>query len=96
MDEKNNIAVLYLFMIFLGIFIVSSYFIIIKHSIECYIIIILLSDSILLIFYDFLSKNNYKLFNKTLDFKLFFLIWAVFILIFSLILFPKNQLNKYF
>lgn len=96
MDEENNILVLYLFVIFLGIFIVSSYFIIFQRSIECYIIMVLLSDSILLIFYDFLSRNKYELFNKTLNFKSFFLIWAVFFVIFSLILFPKNRLDKYF
>lgn len=91
----DNIHVLYLYIIFLSVFIVFGYFIIAYHSVESFIAMVLISDGILLLFYDYLSDNCYVLLNRELNFKSFFLTWAVFFLIYSYVLFPKNDLNRY-
>ena len=46
--KENNKAVLYLFILFLSIVIIGSYFMIISHSVECYVAAILISDAFLL------------------------------------------------
>ena len=93
--DIDNIRVLYLYMIFISVFIVCGYFIIVYHSIESFIAMVLISDGILLLFYDYLSNNSYFLFNRELNFKSFFLTWTIFFLIYSYVLFPKNDLSRY-
>lgn len=64
--------VLYICFIIFFIIFVSSYFILIYHSIELYVIMILLVDAMLLIFYNFLSTNQYILVNIRLNFEIYY------------------------
>ncbi|WP_458456922.1 hypothetical protein, partial [Methanobrevibacter sp.] len=73
--------ILYLFILFLGMFIIVGYFMIVFHSVECYVLMILISDAFLLYFYDFLKNNSYKLFFIPFNFELFLGIWVLFIVI---------------
>ena len=69
--KDNDKTVLYLFILFLSIFIISSYIIWIFHSVECYVVMILFYDGLLLYYEDVLRNNSYKLFNITLNFNFF-------------------------
>lgn len=80
MSDNNNV-VLNLFILFLSIFIIGGYFLLIFHSVECYVAVILISDAFLLYFYDFLKNNSYKLFFIPFNFELFLGIWVLFIVI---------------
>ncbi len=91
LGSKRNIFVLYLFLIFIILFIISGYFILNFHSIESYIIVVLIYDFVLLGFDNFLFNNYYIIFNKKIDYKTFYLLWLIYFVLFGVILLPKNN-----
>ena len=91
MNNNENIFILYLLLIFLVLFIISGYFILRYHSIESYIIVVLIYDFVLLAFNNFLLNNQYVIFNKKIDFRSFYLLWLIYFVLFGMILFPKSN-----
>lgn len=88
-NHGDNILVLYLFFILISIFIIFGYFIIKYNSIESYVIMVICSDALLWYCYDFLSNNQYKLFNWGLNFTSLFNVDLGILLILTIYLFPK-------